>query len=192
MRYIFLLLSFLIVKNAYAELSNTGNNFSSFIGNLKTAHVDFIQTKTIPNLSRQFQSSGKIKFIKDKGFIWHQSTPNDFIFISTPEQYCTKDESRSLSGLPHYSDFSELIDNVLNHDYTQLKNTFDITYKEEGNNWNLHLSPKITELSDIFKQITVKGDLVQISEVEFQYQNGSIVTIKFFLSKAKLSDEIKC
>ena len=192
MKYLFVLLSFLFISNVSAELLPTDTNFSRFINNLKIANIDFIQTKNIPNLKRPFTSKGKIKFERDKGFIWFQTEPNDFKFVSTKERYCTADTNNSLSKLPHYSDFSELIDKVLVNDYSMLNSAFSVEYTEKQQNWEIVLVPKIDEITDIFKQITVTGNLSQLFEIKFEYVNNSIVTIKFSHSKVVLNDEISC
>ena len=192
MKYLFVLLSLLFISNANAESLPTGTKFSSFINNLKNANVDFVQTKNIPNLKRPFISKGKVKFERDKGFIWLQTEPYDFKFVSTKERYCTADVNNSLSKLPHYSDFSELVDKVLVNDYSMLNSAFSVKYSEKQQNWEIVLERKIDEIADIFKQVTVTGNLDQLFEIKFEYVNNSIVTINFSHSKVVLNDEISC
>ena len=192
MKYLLALLSFFISIGAQAELPKKGSNFSIFMSGLQNADVDFVQTKTIPNIKRVFKSVGKIKFVRDKGFIWHQTEPSDFKFISTKKCYRTGNAKNSLSNLPHYSEFSELVDGVLNNNYSMLSSVFSVGYGENLKNWQLVLVPKIDEIKQIFKRITVKGDNSQMSEIKFEYKNNSVVTINFSPSKEALTDEIKC
>lgn len=191
MKYLFILLFFFIINNAGAEELKTDSNFSAFVNNLQTADVDFVQTKNIPNINRSFISTGKIKFVKEKGFIWQQLEPKEYKFISTKDHYRTGDTDNSLSELPHYSDLAELIDDIFNNDFSMLNSAFSIKYSESDENWFLLLIPEVDKIGDIFRQISINGNIFQINEIKFEYRNRSVVTISFSPSKVILKDEIE-
>ena len=200
MKFIMFLISLVFVGNLSAkEIENSDYKlFKSFIDSLSVANLNFEQSKKIPNIKKEFKSSGKLKFIKNKGLIWKEETPNNFSFIATKECYLIKEgdeikNNDNLNNLPHFDDIKNLIDKILNNDLSELKEAFNVDYKElNKNSWNLILAPKISRIKKYINTLKIQGTTNEILNIEVQYVNKTIINFNFSKAKVFLDDEIKC
>ena len=126
MKFLVFLISIIFIGNLNAkELENSDYKlFKSFIDNLGVVNLDFEQTKKIPNIKKEFKNNGKLKFIKNKGLIWKEESPNNLSFIATKKCYLIKEGNEiknndKLNNLPHFDDIKNLIDKILNNDLSE-------------------------------------------------------------------------
>jgi len=180
------------VNGALATPLDENALFSKCISTLQTKNLDFVMTKKIPHITRVFESAGKIKFERDKGFIFQQHYPNIFTFISTKDRYCTLKNSDELKKLPHFSDISQLIDDILSLDYNALNNSFEADYQDFQNAWKLELIPKISELKRLFNRFVLEGNADTINNITIEYKDGTVVKFTFFKAKDVIKDDIRC
>lgn len=200
MKFLIFLISLIFVGNLNAkELESSDYKlFKSFIDNLSVVNLNFEQSKKIPNIKKEFKSSGKLKFIKNKGLIWKEETPNNLSFIATKECYLIKERNKiknndNLNNLPHFDNIKNLIDKILNNDLRELKKTFDVDYNElNKNSWNLTLTPKISRIKKYIKTLKILGTTNEILNIEVHYVNKTVINFNFSKAKVFLDDEIKC
>lgn len=166
--------------------------FDKFASQVSVENVKFTQTKTIPNIKRNFVSNGFIKFVKNVGFVWVQNLPNSIKFIGTQKQYCVNDEVKDLSDLPYFSQIQMVVDDLLLGNYKSLNSAFNVDYSDDGENWNLFLTPKNSRISSFIKVVQVSGDVSLLKEIVIDYSNGMEITIDFEVFKEEISDEIQC
>lgn len=166
--------------------------FDKFASQVSVENVKFTQTKTIPNIKRNFVSNGFIKFVKNVGFVWMQNLPNSIKFIGTQKQYCVNDEVKDLSDLPYFSQIQMVVDDLLLGNYKSLNSAFNVDYSDDGENWNLFLTPKNSRISSFIKVVQVSGDVSLLKEIVIDYSNGMEITIDFEVFKEEISDEIHC
>ena len=176
--------------------------FDKFASQVSVENVKFTQTKTIPNIKRNFVSNGFIKFVKNVGFVWVQNLPNSIKFIGTQKQYCVNDEVKDLSDLPYFSQIQivekkvflrkTVVDDLLLGNYKSLNSAFNVDYSDDGENWNLFLTPKNSRISSFIKVVQVSGDVSLLKEIVIDYSNGMEITIDFEVFKEEISDEIQC
>ncbi|MGI6680317.1 MAG: hypothetical protein ACOX3T_02345 [Bdellovibrionota bacterium] len=200
-----LLLFIISLFSVSLNASSTENEckFLKFIDNLTVVNKEFETIKKVPNLEREFKSSGVVKFIKNKGFIWKEQSPRNIIFISTKTRYCSKvitkdgtveEKNALLKDLPYFSEISSLIDNILLKDYEMLHRAFSVNYTEKKvpSSWALTLIPNANKMKKFISQIKVVGDEKKIESINVNYENGISITLKFYDAKVMLNDEIKC
>ena len=163
--------------------------------NLNHASVSFVQTKIMPESTKRFTSTGKIKFIKNVGVKWMQIKPTTKTFISTTDKYCSDDGVvQDLSDLPHFSYVKNTIDDMLNGDMTRFLYAFDVDYteSEKDTSWHMVSTPTISGISDLIQNITIYGTTTRISKIILTYHNGTILILEFTILKSEITDEIKC
>ncbi|MBR4806442.1 MAG: hypothetical protein IKZ64_01330, partial [Alphaproteobacteria bacterium] len=125
-KIIFLLL--LLPFGAYADELVDMGRFNTFTKNIGTVSASFEQMKILPETTKQFVSTGRVKFQKDVGFIWIQDTPTKQKFVSTKQQYCVDGVAQDLKNLPYFYYVREIIDSALNGDISGLQMVFNVDY----------------------------------------------------------------
>lgn len=192
MKFFVYILCFIFSFPVFAGDIVKNGAFDKFASQVSVENVKFTQTKTIPNIKRNFVSNGFIKFVKNVGFVWVQNLPNSIKFIGTQKQYCVNDEVKNLSDLPYFSQIQMVVDDLLLGNYKSLNSAFNVDYSDDGENWNLFLTPKNSRISSFIKVVQVSGDVSLLKEIVIDYSNGMEITIDFEVFKGEISDEIQC
>ena len=188
-----LTLFFLLLSSpSFATTIDKNSLLDKFITNLKEKNVKFTQTKTISSINKNFTTTGKIKFIKNVGFIFTQETPTTLTFTSTMDKYCTNGQSNTLNNLPYFSQIKSAIDDLLNNNYKKLNEIFNIDYTETTTNWTLFLTPKNSRINEFIKVIQITGNQTDLDEIITTYKNNMEINLKFSNSNGNIKDEIKC
>ena len=188
-----LTLFFLLLSSpSFATTIDKNSLLDKFITNLKEKTVKFTQTKTISSINKNFTTTGKIKFIKNVGFIFTQETPTTLTFTSTMDKYCTNGQSNTLNNLPYFSQIKSAIDDLLNNNYKKLNEIFNIDYTETTTNWTLFLTPKNSRINEFIKVIQITGNQTDLDEIITTYKNNMEINLKFSNSNGNIKDEIKC
>ena len=189
MKYVTLFL-FLISCRAYAT---DMQRFDTFTRNLDTVSASFEQIKIIPESSKKFTATGKVKFKKGTGFIWKQNTPTYQTFVSTKTNYCIDGVSKDLDSLPYFYYIRGMIDNALSGDVSDLKTVFNLDYSEYGKTqWQLTATPRFDSVAEFLQDFVMYGTTTDLTKVIITYQNGTVVIMKFDRLNTEVKDEIAC
>lgn len=167
--------------------------FDTFTNNLGTVSASFNQMKILPETTKQFVSTGRVKFQKNAGFIWMQDTPTKQTFISTKQKYCLNGVAQDLNSLPYFYYVRSMIDNALNGNRADLETLFVIDYYEYGkNDWQMTARPRFTAVADIVQDMVMYGNTTDLTKVIITYNDGTIVIVQFNRGIAEIQDEIAC
>ncbi|MBO4745574.1 MAG: outer membrane lipoprotein carrier protein LolA [Alphaproteobacteria bacterium] len=190
-KIIFLLL--LLPFGAYADELVDMGRFNTFTKNIGTVSASFEQMKILPETTKQFVSTGRVKFQKDVGFIWIQDTPTKQKFVSTKQQYCVDGVAQDLKNLPYFYYVREIIDSALNGDISGLQMVFNVDYSEYGKKlWQMTVRPRFTAVADILQDVVMYGSTTELTKAIITYNDGTIVIIQFKPQKVEIQDEIAC
>lgn len=186
----------LITRLSYAApIREMPPRLIKFTENLTTVHASFTQTKILPDITREFKSSGTVTFVPNIGFSWHQTSPKPHEFTSTTETYCTGDGiTHKLDELPYFNYTKRAIDKMLGGDISDMLFAFDIDYSEssDSDSWHLIATPSIATISEMIQNITFYGTTTEISKMIITYYDGTIVIMEFRLIPDTKAHEIKC
>lgn len=174
-----------------------GSYFSEFIKNLGDGErvASFVQTKTFVKYNKSFVVTGNVKFVKDVGLLWNQSSPRKFQFITTKDKYCLSNGMiREIVDLPYIEKVKTIVDEVVLGKYDGLYDAFDITYdeNEKDESWKLMLVPKYSKMSQFIKSIYVTGDKMKLLDFVLDYVNDIKLSVIFDEVLDGDFDEIKC
>lgn len=194
MKWLIFLIS-ILPGAAFAEpVTDVPPRFRQFVDNVTDVTASFLQTKTMPESTKKFVATGKVRFVKGTGFIWKQLTPTNMTFISTKDKYCTgQNEATDLKSLPYFGQIARMIDGVLNGNFKEISTVFNLDYNDIGKNgWRIVAVPKIATVSGFLSKITFNGSVSDLTSVRIQYANGAQINIDFQKTSNGLTDEIKC
>lgn len=188
---------FLFILTAGASYGATINDMPERLGqftkNLDTVSASFEQMKLLPESTKRFVATGRVKFKKDNGFIWMQESPKKQTFVSTKEKYCLDGVAQDLNSLPYFYYVRQIIDDVLNGDISGLSTVFAVDYVEYGqDSWQLTAKPRFQAVADILQDMVIYGNTHDLTKVIITYNDGTIVIIKFNRNVAEIKDEIAC
>jgi hypothetical protein len=188
-----ILLLLLLPFGAYADNLGAMERFDTFAKNLGTVSASFEQMKILPETTKQFVSTGRVKFKKDVGFVWIQDTPTKQKFVSTKQQYCVDGMAQDLQSLPYFYYVREIIDSALNGDISGLQMVFNVDYSEYGKTlWQMTVRPRFTAVADILQDVVMYGSTTELTKAIITYNDGTIVIIQFKPQKTEIQDEIAC
>lgn len=166
----------------------------NFIDNLDTVSANFTQVKILPESTKQFKSSGHVKFVKGSGFTWHQKKPSEMVFTSTLTSYCVNDESRELDELPYFNQIQSMIDKMLNGDMSDFLFAFNADYTDDknANGWHIVATPRLSSLADFIQDLTIYGTTKNLNKIIITYADGTILMLNFTRSAKDFNYEIAC
>ena len=194
MKKIFLFVFCLFVGTSYgAQITDMPERLGHFSKNLESVSASFNQIKLLPESTKRFVATGRVKFTKNQGFIWMQDTPKKQVFVSTKEKYCVDGVAQDLNSLPYFSYVRKIIDDVLNGDISRLQTVFSVEYIEYGkNSWQLTARPRFDAIADILQDVVMYGTTDDLDKIIITYNNGTVVIINFKRMNTEISDEIAC
>lgn len=194
MKWIILFVCMFSTASFAQGATDVPQRFRQFVDNLTDVTASFLQTKTMPESSKKFTSTGKVRFVKGTGFIWKQMTPTKLTFISTLDKYCVgENNANDLKSLPYFGQISRMIDGVLNGDLDDFSTAFHVDYSEIGKKgWRIVATPKIVSVAGFLSKMTFDGSTSDLTSVKIQYVNGAQITLDFQKTSNALTDEIKC
>ena len=166
----------------------------TFVDNLGTVSANFTQVKILPESTKQFKSSGRVKFIKGTGFTWHQIKPSETIFTSTLTSYCLNGESAELNELPYFNQIQSMIDEMLNGDMSDFLFAFDADYVDDknANGWHIVATPRLSAMTDFIQDLTIYGTTKDLTKIIITYADGTILILNFTRSSKDFNYEIVC
>ena len=166
----------------------------TFVDNLDTVSANFTQTKILPESTKQFKSSGHVKFVKGTGFTWHQIKPSETIFTSTLTSYCLNGESAELNELPYFNQIQSMIDEMLNGDMSDFLFAFDADYMDDktANGWHIVATPRLSAMTDFIQDLNIYGTTKDLNKIIITYADGTILMLNFTRSTKDFNFEIIC
>lgn len=189
------LITMLICGTANAQnITEMPTTLKTFTDNLGVAYASYTQSKTLPESTKVFRARGTVYFVKGIGFKWKQLDPKSFDFTSTLDSYCVNGNKNELSSLPYFSQIQSVIQDMLNGDMDKFLTVFNADYTEskKGQNWTLLATPKISNVAEFLKSITLIGNPTDLKQIVIKYTNKTTIIIDFKHMKTDSTDEIKC
>ena len=188
------LICLLLVLSGSVAYANTDMaRFETFTKNIDTVSATFNQMKLVPESTKRFVATGRVKFQKDVGFVWIQDNPTKQVFVSTKKKYCIDGVAQDLNSLPYFYYVREIIDDALNGDISGLEKVFNLDYSEYGKNlWQITATPKYDSVADIMQDVVMYGSTTELTKVIITYQNGTVIIIQFDPMNTEIKDEIAC
>ncbi len=166
----------------------------TFVDNLDDVSANFTQIKILPESTKQFKSSGRVRFVKGTGFTWHQIKPSETIFTSTLASYCLNGDSKELNELPYFHQIQNMIDEMLNGNMSDFLFAFNADYTDDksANGWHIVATPRLTALADFIQDLTIYGTTQNLNKIIITYADGTIVILNFTRSNKVFNYEIVC
>jgi len=140
----------------------------------------FTETRTSHFLSKPLVSKGNLEFKAPAILVKKLTYPEkseqringDMLSITNND---SNTQTISLSTYPELEIGINAIRWVLSGDFANLKNSFDVTFKEYKQLWQLHLRPKNIDVIKKVKNITLIGKGTNITTVNIVHSNGDLV-----------------
>lgn len=179
MRNILYILFFMVVAvNAQTKMSTT--EAAIFKAKVKaqsttinTLLSDFTQYKHLDFLSNDIVTSGKLAFKSPNTVKWEYVTPFKYSILFKNEMLFINDEGKKnnvdIGSNKMFKQLNNLIINSVKGDMFD-EEEFDITYFKNGENSEVHSSPKDKKFSKYIKAFHItfndEGDVVEIKMIE--------------------------
>lgn len=186
---------FVFVCRAFGTpVSDMPPRLGEFINGMDSISATFNQVKVVPDSTKQFVSTGRVKIKRGLGFVWIQDTPKAQTFIATLDKYCNDGRDQEMRALPYFSRIKQMLDDLLNGDIKRMLGVFDVDYVENGTNgWQLTATPKISAMADFIQDVVMRGTTRDLNRVIITYQNGTVIIINFKRMIREIPDgQIRC
>ncbi len=160
----------------------------------------FQQTKYLKALSKPLKSAGSVSFQSGLGVLWKVDTPfpakvliREMEIIQWPEKGEPVRINRSRS--PVLRGFTDVFLTLFSGDFDALLLAFTPVLSDEGNGWQLVLSPRSEALRSVIHAITIDGhdfiEEVRISELSgdetlILFSNVSTISCKIEIDESHL------
>lgn len=150
---------------------------------------DFVQTKSIKKLNRDFVSTGTFRISKTSGVVWKTEKP-------FPSELTVSDEGiteRSANGHvrtistkdnPVFTEFSKTIQAVFSGNISDLETKFNVFYEKTSNGGQIGLVPREASVRKIVSNIVMDFSS-SIDKVVITDGSGSPVTYEFKNQKSE-------
>lgn len=150
---------------------------------------DFVQTKSIKKLNRDFVSTGTFRISKTSGVVWKTEKP-------FPSELTVSDEGiteRSANGHvrtistkdnPVFTEFSKTIQAVFSGNISDLETKFNVFYEKTPNGGQIGLVPREASVRKIVSNIVMDFSS-SIDKVVITDGSGSPVTYEFKNQKSE-------
>ena len=145
----------------------------------------FTETRTSSFLSKPLVSKGNLEFKAPAILIKKLISPEkseqringDMLSITNND---SSTQTLSLSTYPELEIGINAIRWVLSGDFINLKNSFDVTFKEYEQLWQLHLRPKNIDVIKKIKNITLIGKGAKITTINIEHTNDDSVIMDLY------------
>lgn len=178
---------FVLVLSVVATAEAEPSDALTAIGNglTKSAKVcaSFSQEKFLRALNRPLRSGGRMIFMKDTGLLWQVERPfparvliKEDALISWDDQDTPK--RSGIGTAPVFRAMAQVFLAAFSTNVTALREVFEVTVQEAGENWEITLLPKDSTLSSIIKDIGISGGKF-IRRISFTEQRGDETVLQF-------------
>lgn len=164
-KFIILFFIFIIGINTYAAQvpQNAIADIEKKLPNLESVNCKFIQKRTIG--INTIESYGKFSFIKNKGIVFDTIFP-----VKSTTVYSSQNN-------PFIND---IILAVSNKNLSVIAKQFEISYEQNGQNWNINLKTKDNKIKNYIDKINIYGKSNFISQIKIlQVNPNSETDIRF-------------
>ena len=140
------------------KYSNEFTKLSESLSETKTLKANFIQNKKIKVLKRPLISSGQLIFDRKTGVFWKLEKPFESTIVIDDKKLTAVDDDGKktvikASEKPMLYGFTKIFLSIFSGDTKTLKEHFDIYYKGGGEEWQIGLTPRSSELKKVLSQI---------------------------------------
>ncbi len=148
--------------------------------------ANFLQTKKVQGLKKEFLSNGEMIFSIEKGLYWHIQKPFNDTFVFTQNGLLQVDVNGNKQPLPSsshpfFKEFSGSFRAAFAGDHKELQKHFKVFYMPLNSNnkaWVLGLRPKTEIMSDFMSEMILVGDKY-LQRVILQEKGGDSTKIEF-------------
>lgn len=122
----------------------------------------FEQKKYLAVLPQPLASKGEFAFARDSGLRWHVSAPIDSLLLFNQSGLRQEQNGETLWSVsadqPAASVIGRIISALLTGDWVLLSSYFVISGDAGGEQWQLQLTPRQSELAQMLTRIDLRGD----------------------------------
>ncbi|MCL6414056.1 outer membrane lipoprotein carrier protein LolA [Aestuariirhabdus sp. Z084] len=154
------------------------NRFAS-LQNYRTLRGEFMQLRTLPNLSNPLRSSGQFILSRDQGFLWQQQAPFRTRLVFSEQRLIQQVADKAPQILtpvqnpaPFY--FVAIFQSLLGGDWARLRQDFRIEHTDQG----LLLQPIQEPMRRAIEAIRIEGQ-DQLSRLTMIESSGGRIDIHF-------------
>lgn len=157
-------------------------NIKNSIPQPEIVRGNFKQTKLIKDLNKNFISSGKFLFSKERGIYWDMQKPFSIINSFTKEGLITNENGKKTlveaNKSPAFKEISDIFQLVFTADVDKLKDHFEIFFTKNKESWMLGLKSKNEAIKSVATKITITGNKF-VSKIILEEEGGDLTTIEF-------------
>ena len=153
---------------------------------------NFKQTKSIPQLNKEFVSNGTFIIANGNGILWNTETPfaSKLSISDTKMVQVNANGNRSEIKAEEnivFAQISKTIQSVFSGNTKKLEEEFKVYFKKQGNNWEIGLIPKEAAVQKAIASIELSGGtwLTTVKLID-----GSKSTLLYELSNPKPADKL--
>lgn len=153
---------------------------------------NFKQTKSIPQLNKEFVSNGTFVIANGNGILWNTETPfaSKLSISDTKMVQVNANGNRSEIKAEEnivFAQISKTIQSVFSGNTKKLEEEFKVYFKKQGNNWEIGLIPKEAAVQKAIASIELSGGtwLTTVKLID-----GSKSPLLYELSNPKPADKL--
>ena len=144
---------------------------------------DFIQTKRITRLKKDFVSTGDFIFSGQDGVYWHVQKPFPSTIIMLSDKLVQKTANGKTSvmdaaGNAVFQRFADIIQAVFAGRIAGIENDFNLFYLPDGEGWRLGLVPREAAVRKVIAAMEIQGQR-SIDSFRLTEANGDLVVYQF-------------
>lgn len=142
----------------------------------------FVQKKQLAGIARPLVSAGTFLFVRERGILWHTTTPFDSEFVLTAATMEITDAGGVAMRMrtaeqPGLKLVSDIFLAMFALDFSALGRHFDL-YSTDGKPWRIGLAPRDAALRVVATRIVLAGDTL-VTEVTLEDAHGDLTAIAF-------------
>jgi outer membrane lipoprotein-sorting protein len=143
----------------------------------------YTQTRQIAVLSRPLESTGRF-LLSEKGLQWQQEKPFENVIVADGKRVAERMADgpvRSIDGAeqPIVVEISKIFLDMFRGQHANLEDNFTVRFEQEGDAWEIGLTPRSSPMSAAIRQIKLQGRK-HIEQISVSSGAADEMTIRFF------------
>lgn len=192
---LFILLAVFSVAAQAVTLEELQQRFSQ----VPVLRAEFAQQRTISGMAQPLNSSGNLVIAQQQGLWWQQEKPFSLTLLLTENrmvQIMAGQDPQVVTAQsnPQMFQFNSLLSALFHADRRVLEQNFTLGFTDQGKGaWTLVLTPKVSPLNRLFRNITLHGE-TYLNNIDINDMQGDATHIRFFnqqTAPAQLTDAEK-
>lgn len=160
------------------------DNVLTILSSRTVTKGSFIQKRTIKRLSKTIESSGSFIMSK-KGVFWHTVKPIESSLAITDSAIIqtSKDGKKivaELSSNQFFENVAAMMLSLFSGDINQLKSNFDISFSNDGSDWNINMTVTDATMASVMKNIILSGHDTDVSSITLEQVSGDTICYEFY------------